>query len=124
MYAWVERQETLVRYDLAALTLDGSEIPIRVIAQLWPFDDARLLEAIWRIQAREGRAGAIEALGFVGGHYEKRRRAGEHPGPPISHVRLYRSEWPRLDPLARDVDAPAARVLVYEAAVRELASTR
>jgi hypothetical protein len=118
MYAWVERGAGLARYDLVGRTPDGSEVPIRAFRQLWPFDDARLLQALGRLHSAGDRAGLIEALGFVGNHYERSRRAGRNDAPPISHVRLYRSEWPRLDPWGRDVDAPLSRTLVAEAAAR------
>jgi hypothetical protein len=114
MYAWVERSDDVERYDLVGLKLDGGEIRIEATKSLWPLDDARLVTGLIEIW-RRNRFEVEPSLAFLLALYEERRRAGRHDFPPLSSLRLYRSQWSHPDREARDVDAPQHRTLLFEA---------
>jgi len=74
-----------------------------------PFDQCRLATALARTYNNPSRRALTDAmLSDVLTRYEQRREAGEHDGPRIIAVRLYRMRW-RLDPEARNVDTPDER---------------
>ncbi len=101
------------RGDAAAST----EFPLLDAAALQPFDQARLNIGLRKLQRRAGGDGGDAdlrvAMSEVLSRYEALRQAGQHDGPPLRAVRLYELSW-TLDPLARNVAAPDARVLVLE----------
>ncbi|HEX5102378.1 MAG TPA: hypothetical protein VFV87_01110, partial [Pirellulaceae bacterium] len=46
-------------------------------------------------------------------HYESRRQAGLHAGPPLAGLRLYECQW-HLDPRLANVNRPDRQELIYE----------
>ena len=54
-----------------------------------------------------------EALRDLLRRYEERRRAGQHDGPPLRGLRLYRLQW-QLDLWGRNRDQPNQRDLLFE----------
>lgn len=46
-------------------------------------------------------------------HYETRRHAGEHEGPPLAGLRLYSVQW-QIDPELSNLNVPDRRELVCE----------
>lgn len=82
---------------------------------LRPFDVTRLPYGIEdRVLTQpDPAAGAREALRSLHELYEIGRRAGDHTGPPLEALRLYRVEW-RLDPSLSNKHAPERRRLVHE----------
>jgi hypothetical protein len=63
-----------------------------------------------------------EALLDILQRYETLRLSGTHDGPPLQGIRLYATQWERLDAWARDVDQPSSRQLVVEQKVVKDAS--
>ena len=54
-----------------------------------------------------------EALRHVLDRYEALRIAGEHDGPRLRGIRLYKYHW-KLDPWARNAERPDSQVLILE----------
>ena len=48
-------------------------------------------------------------------HYEKRRQAKEHDGPPLQAIRLYRFDW-KMDTDATNAKSPDRVTLLYDSA--------
>lgn len=60
------------------------------------------------------RAGARDkVLGDYLGHYERRREAGLHGGPPLAGLRLYEHTWD-MDTRASNAGTPDRTTLMYE----------
>jgi hypothetical protein len=79
-----------------------------------PIDVSRLQLFLVRVRnKRDGRQLMEDAMTDYLVRYEKRRKAGEHPGPPLHGMRLYRLDW-RLDAWARNRDTPERKMLVFE----------
>jgi len=115
MYAYANRS-----FELDAPWLVGvhaetmEEVPLWDRRQLAPFDGARLRQALSAMAtAPDGPARVATALADCLARYERRRRDGEHDGPPLAGLRLYAAHW-RLDPTARNVAQPDTRRLVSE----------
>ncbi len=94
---------------------DGREFPLESNRYILPFDQSRLPKAFRQMLERpdgvaRARAGLVDCLV----RYRELRLQGEHDGPPLSALRLYKVEW-RIDPAAANVDHPDRRELVAEA---------
>jgi phage shock protein A len=118
MYSWVQRD-----YLLSAPQLFGvrkgepnDEMPLRG-DYIRPFDNSRLRWSFDRLMSEddpEKRQEMLnEALRDCLTRYEKARLAGDHDGPPLQGIRLYRLQW-RLHPLAENRDQPDRRELIAE----------
>lgn len=96
----------------------GDEFELREEEQILPFDRQRLWQAsrrILRFAEREGDTERLDAaLTDLHTRYERRRRAGEHDGPPIRSVRIYRQFWDDIDPRVNPLPPPDRRYLVGE----------
>lgn len=124
MYSHLNRDFVLDVPRIVGVRGDGvaAEFPLRETRYLAPFDQSRLGQALnAMLQAPDGRARVATALADCLARYERRRRAGEHDGPPLSGLRLYHAHW-RLDPAARNVEQPDGQDLVVEVAAAANAS--
>ncbi len=97
---------------------DGTELVLRDPRLLDPFDQSRLLQGLDTLLRAGERERVGAALRDCLARYERRRRAGEHDGPPLRALRYYRTRW-QIDPEARNVDRPDGRDLVVEVALDE-----
>ncbi len=68
---------------------DLPEFRLDAPAMIAPFDRLRLRTALKRLPP-DARPAALSA---VLTRYEQARQAGEHDGPPLSALRLYRDTW-------------------------------
>jgi len=93
---------------LYGVTAQG-EIPLRGDRDFAPFDQARLIMALQRIEAAPGANQKIdEALRNLAALYN---RQPEHP--PLRALRLYQVEW-LLKPGQRGTEPPDQRILIAE----------
>jgi len=100
-----ERLSWLRLYGVTAL----GEIPLRGDRDFAPFDQARLIMALQRIEAAPGANQKIdEALRNLAALYN---RQPEHP--PLRALRLYQVEW-LLKPGQRGTEPPDQRILIAE----------
>ena len=78
-------------YDFvyAVPAADLPEFRLDAPAMIAPFDRLRLRTALKRLPPDARPA----ALSDVLTRYEQARQAGEHDGPPLSALRLYRDTW-------------------------------
>jgi len=100
--------ERLSWLRLYGVTARG-EIPLRGDRDFAPFDQARLIMALQRIEAAPGANQKIdEALRNLAALYN---RQPEHP--PLRALRLYQVEW-LLKPGQRGTEPPDQRILIAE----------
>ena len=100
-----ERLSWLRLYGVTAL----GEIPLRGDRDFAPFDQARLIMALQRIEAAPGANQKIdEALRNLAALYN---RQPEHP--PLRALRLYQVGW-LLKPGQRGTEPPDQRILIAE----------
>lgn len=99
--------DTVSRFWLHGMLADGSEVPLRQRSAFHPFRLAQLEGALARMDAGELAEAARDMLA----RYESRRAAGDHRGPRLSALRIYRVTWdtgvPAGEPLARELLAEA-----------------
>jgi len=111
MYSELETDGALTTYRIVGVRHDGSEAAIHKNEFIHPFDQSRLSEGLQG--AHFERDGGALALNDVLQRYERRRLSGEHVGPAIKQVRLYRLTH-QLEPWAANYDAPTQRELLAE----------
>ena len=116
MFSAVEESRWFESLRLFGVTADGEkrEFPLRDYAYLQPLDQCRVSTALsWIRHEPDADARTRDVARRVYERYERLRRAGGHDGPALSAVRIYHLGW-RLDPWARNVDAPDRRTFVSE----------
>ncbi len=122
MFSSIEREPVEEKVRLYGVPLGESngggattdeEFPLLDEAAIQPFDEARLASGLRKLQRRGDDPALRAAMSDVLARYETLRLAGQQDGPPLQAVRLYELSW-TLDPLARNVDTPDARVLLLE----------
>jgi hypothetical protein len=121
MFSGIWRATTFKWHRLVGVLTDGREWTIEDTQYIFPFDNSRLHLAIVRIALRpDAERKLADAVANCLERYERRRRAGQHDGPPLRALRLYEFEW-GLQPDAGNVDKPDVRKLIAEARVRQIA---
>jgi hypothetical protein len=114
MFNRVTNSRDLSWLRLYGVTADGQEYPLLHYADVFPFDQSRLSKVLGSIRARpDGGRGLQTALRNCLERYERRRKAEQHSGPPLTSLRLYQVHW-RLDDRAANVHTPDARALIAE----------
>ena len=111
MYSELEEKDSVTTFRVVGVRHDGSETLIHRNEFIHPFDQSRLNEGL-QIAHFEESSGEL-ALNDVLQRYERRRLDGEHDGPALQRVRLYRITH-RLEPWAGNLHAPNARELLAE----------
>ena len=92
----------------------AGEFPLAPERQLRPFDSVRVHHSLGQLLTRaDDGTSTRRALQNLHELYERGRRAGEHSGPPIQALRLYRVSW-RIEPGLTNRSAPEERELLYE----------
>jgi hypothetical protein len=122
MFATVHRKHALDNwYRVFGVTPEGREVAILRYDELWPLDQSRLPLGIRRIAQTPGSELRVRtALEDILRRYEARRAAGEHGGPKIEGIRLYRLSWD-LEPDAANLDRPRSKTLIAEVRPQTLA---
>ncbi len=121
MFSTVRRDYSLTRLRLFGLTdIDSSrEIPLNEPRYIRPSGDKHIQRAL-SIKKKPDNVSyeqyLEDALRHILTRYEALRIAGEHDGPELHGIRLYRYQW-KLDPWIRNVERPDQRELIIE--VRE-----
>jgi hypothetical protein len=118
MYASEHRGE-ISWYQVYGVTGTG-EFPLDRYAYHPPLDDPRLSFSFAPRPERANtvRADTGEMLRVVGRLYERARRSGQHDGPVLQGLRVYRVTW-LLDPIAANRAQPDQMVLLGEVATGE-----
>ena len=110
----------LTHYELRGVTDEPTprEIDLFQSQYLYPlpsrFLNLHLIEAAK--DAKKGKTSRQEAVTKnTLAHYERRRKAGEHHGPPLKAIRLYRFDW-KMDKDATNAKQPDRKTLLYDSA--------
>ena len=114
MYSTIEDGEWVERFAVYGVGGDPPrEIELSSLAFLAPLDPGRLRSGLVRLSLQadpEPRYRAV--LADLLRRYERRRRAGEHSGPAVHSMRLYRVAWERTDASLSNLDRPDVRELL------------
>ena len=110
----------LTHFELRGVTDEPQprEIDLYESQYLYPlpsrFMNLHLIEAAK--DTRKGKTSRQEAVTRnTLAHYEKRRNAGEHHGPPLKAIRLYQFDW-TMDKDASNAKKPDRVTLLYDSA--------
>ena len=99
--------------ELVGRTPDGNAVRLDDEGYIVPFAYSELLRSLYSLDvlgeveptpARRALAGLLDA-------YEAQRRLGEHDGPPLHRIEVYRVRWTAL-PGAANFDSPDSRTLL------------
>jgi hypothetical protein len=112
MYSGVERQWTKTTWRAYGVT-GRSEVPLIHYEQIAPFDRARLASALAKLSLFREQTRLRRAMSDCLRRYEERRRHGDHDGPALDGIRVYRVTW-RLQPWAQNADIPDQMELIAE----------
>ncbi len=113
MYSGVA-QPWAARSDLVGVLADGREVALDLRHHLHPLDPSRLNNWLGGVQATRGSAGVRQAVGVLLARYDALRSRGDHHGPEVAGLRLYRRVW-RLHPGMAADTAPARSTLEHTA---------
>lgn len=113
MFSTVERSRTFESLRLFGVMADGrSEVPLLAHDYLEPLDQCRLSTSLsWIARMPDGPAMLEDIVRRSFRRYEARRARGEHDGPELAAVRLYRCRW-NLRHDASNSETPDFRELV------------
>lgn len=100
------------QYYLEGEARDGRRISLTSGGYLHPFSNRALIFKIFPPLLRRP-AQLDERLRLLARHYEERRQRGQHRGPQLTAMRLYRVTW-RLAPNAANLDFPEEESLLRE----------
>jgi hypothetical protein len=93
---------------------DRGEIPLRGERDFAPFDEARLIVALQRLQsARGGNRKVDEALRNLMRLYNRRKAERGPVGPSLRALRLYTVRW-ALRPGMQGSESPGERILIAQ----------
>ncbi len=118
MFSTVRREYSLTRLRLFGLTdIDSSrELPLNEPRYIQPLGDKHI-QRVMSIKKKPDNVSyesyVEEALRHILTRYEALRIAGEHDGPELRGIRLYRYQW-KLDPWIRNVERPDRGELILE----------
>ena len=99
--------------ELTGRTSDGAALRLDDEAYIVPFSYSEILRSLYSLDvlgesdptpARRALAGLLDA-------YETQRRFGEHDGPPLDRIEVYRVRW-TAQPGAANYDSPDSRTLL------------
>jgi hypothetical protein len=114
MYSSVERDWTKTTWRAYGVVNDGrDELPLIYDETIAPFDRARLASALFKLSLFKDRGRLRQALLDCLRRYEERRERGDHQGPALDGIRVYRVTW-KLEPWARNADTPDHMDLIAE----------
>ncbi len=111
MYSYPAAGNQLTEYRLYGVTRQGREFPLDKYSFTQPFDNARVNFAFESLQKHGGKEATQQGLADFLRRYEAARALGQHNGPPLEEIRVYKVSW-TLDPLARNVNQPDSKKLL------------
>ena len=97
---------------LYGITKDNpnNEVPLFPKKHLQPFDESQIKTALGKIHKRKNSETLLNAaLKDCLRRYEALREAGDHKGPPLEGIRLYRLRWQLDDERTFQPDKPRSR---------------
>jgi hypothetical protein len=107
---WVSKTFSMMRLYGVVQRFPLLEIPLDRSSYTIPFDNSRLAAGLERaVQMHRQDEAVADCLT----RYEAAQVAGQHLGPPLIALRLYRVTW-TLDPWVSNVDRPDHRELLSE----------
>ena len=113
MYADSKPTSEVDWLELVGRTPDGTAVRLDNEAYIVPFTYSELLRSLYALDvlgevdpapARRALAGLLDA-------YEIQRRRGEHDGPPLDRIEVYRVRW-TAQPGAANFNEPDSRTLL------------
>jgi len=119
------RQASVSSLVLMGVTPQGDEIRLQAHDYWRPYKSTKLAQCLREAKSQDSRrvkragsgpaprADLPAAVESLLDHYEARRRAGQHRGPPLAGLRLYDVTW-RIDPSLANLDRPVRQELVCE----------
>jgi hypothetical protein len=120
MWSMASTSWDLTHYELRGVTDEPQprEIYLYEAQYLYPlpsrFMNLHLIEAAK--EARKGKTSLQESVTKnTLAHYERRRQAGQHSGPPLKAIRLYRFDW-TMNRDATNASQPDRKTLLYDSA--------
>lgn len=114
MYAAAKPTPEVDWLDLVGRTETGSAFPLRAERYIVPFAFSELLRALYSLDVLAAGQAAPARRALVGllVAYEARRRAGEHDGPRLDSLEVYRVRW-TARPGASNYARPDSRTLLH-----------
>lgn len=99
--------------ELVGRTSDGVALQLENEAYIVPFAYSELLRSLYTLDVlgESDPAPARRALVGLLDAYETQRRLGEHDGPPLDRIEVYRVRW-TAQPSAANYDSPDSRTLL------------
>lgn len=115
MYSNTEEARLFAQLRLFGVTREQpqKEIPLLESRYIKPFDQARLANALQRLEYEGGKSLLERAANDCLKQYETARRTARHEGPSLSGIRVYRVWW-QLESSAENVDLPERRELIVD----------
>jgi len=111
MYSYPAVGNQLSEYRLYGVTRQGQEVSLEKYVYTQPFDNARVNFGFENLQKYAGSEATRSGLADCLRRYEAARVLGQHGGPALEEIRLYKVSW-TLDPWARNVEHPDSKQLV------------
>ena len=104
--------------ELVGRTPEGTALRLDNEAFIVPFSYSELLRSLYSLDvlSEVDPAPARRALTGLLAAYETQRRLGEHNGPPLGRVEVYRLRWAG-QPAAANFNNPASRTLLQSVAL-------
>lgn len=115
MYSESRNQYTLVQLDLFAVPEGDPEREFVLWGESYyrPLTHYQTRYFLDSLNARGERERMMDVLAVTLGRYEALREQGDHDGPSIQALRLYRVTWP-LDIDAAPAGEPSRKILIAE----------
>lgn len=117
MYSDIDTDRSVQRLELLGLSMEDppQEVPLIIMQQLPPWDDARLMKSFRTILRQRGHRPRLRtALNDLLHQYEAHRGAGRHQGVALRGLRLYWLHWKDVTSGNWDTKNPDQRSLVVE----------
>ena len=113
MYAESKPTAEVDWLELVGRTPDGTAVRLDNEAYIVPFAYSELLRSLYTLDVlgEMDPAPARRALAELLDAYETQRRLGEHDGPALEHVEVYRVRW-TAQPGAANFDKPDSHTLL------------
>ena len=117
MYSDIDTDRSVKRLELVGLSMEDPprEVPLIIMQQLPPWDDARLMKSFRTLLKQSGHRSKIRAaLRDLISQYEAHRVAGHHQGVPLRGFKLYWLHWKDVTSANWDTKVPDQRRLEVE----------
>src|SRR5580704_15274971 len=115
MYSYIDSSRAVTRLELVGVASDrgGGEVALRIMKEIPPWDDTRLMASLRRLlHGSDAELAVRKALKELLTRYEDLRAAGKHDGPRLRGLRLYELTWKNISPGTPGSRPPDQRELV------------